>query len=103
MFLEQLPPELEDAEMLIKRRDKAAQKKDQWRSIYQEAFQFAMPSREDFSWQTEGQRKQFLYDSTLQESTYTAANTMVALLFPSWTRWAELTPGAAIPKANITP
>lgn len=103
MFLEHLPPELEDADMLITRRQKAADKKELWRSTYQEAFQYAMPSREDFSWQTEGQKKQFLYDSTLQEATYTAANTLVALLFPSWTRWAELAPGAAIPKEEITP
>lgn len=103
MLIEQLPPELEDAETLIKRRQKAADKKELWRSVYQEAFQYAMPSREDFSWQTEGQKKQFLYDSTLQEATYTAANTLVAQLFPSWARWAELAPGAAIPKGDVTP
>lgn len=103
MFIERLPPELEDADALITRRQKAAEKKELWRSTYQEAFQYAMPSREDFSWQTEGQKKQFLYDSTLQEATYTAANTLVALLFPSWTRWAELSPGAAIPKSDVTP
>jgi len=103
MFIDQLPPGLEDAEQLLKRREKARQKKELWRSTYQEAFRYAMPTREDFSWQTEGQQKQFLYDSTLQEAAYTAANTTVALLFPSWTRWAELSPGPAIPKDAITP
>lgn len=78
--------------------------KEQWRSTYQECQQFAMPARETFSWQTEGQKKNnVLYDSTLQESTYTAANTMIALLFPAWSRWAELSPGGAVPEEALTP
>lgn len=104
MILAQLPLELENAEALMKRRDLASKKKELWRPSYREAFQFAMPSRETFSWMVEGQNKQRqLYDSTLQESTYTAANTLCALLFPSWTRWAELAPGGAIPQEEITP
>jgi hypothetical protein len=104
MLLSRLPPALENAEALIARRAKAAQKKEQWRSTYTEAFQYAMPTRETFTWQSEGQRKQsLLYDSTLMESTYTAANTLTALLFPAWMRWAQLAPGGAIPKDSLTP
>jgi hypothetical protein len=104
MLLAQLPPALESAETLIARRGKAVQKKDLWRSTYQEAFQFAMPTRETFTWRSEGQNKQsLLYDSTLMESTYTAANTTTALLFPAWMRWAELAPGGAIKQEDIAP
>lgn len=99
-----LPPDLEDAEALIKRRALAAERKEKWRSTYADGYRYAMPSRETFHWHTEGQtRNNVLYDSTLQESTYTAANTMCALLFPGWTRWAELTPGGDIDKSKVTP
>lgn len=99
-----LPAPLENGEALIARRNKAKERKDLWRSLLQDSYQHAMPSRETFTWQTEGAYKtRELYDSTLQEATYTAANTLVAILFPPWSRWAELSPGAAIPQAEITP
>lgn len=103
-LIERLPADLEDAEALIKRRAKALQRKELWRSVYSDCFRFAMPSRETFTWSTEGQFKNnVLYDSTLQETTYTAANTLTALLFPGWTKWAELVPGGEIDKAKVTP
>jgi hypothetical protein len=103
MLLARLPGDLENAELLIARRTRAARIKELWRSTYEECYRFAMPTRETFSWQTEGQRKNnILYDSTLQEATYTAANTALALLFPAWTRWAELAAGGAIPEEALT-
>src|ERR1019366_8140756 len=102
MLLTTLPPYLEDAELLLKRRGHAEQKKLLWRSTYRDAYQFAMPARETFTWHTEGQQKnRLLYDSTLQEATYTAANTLCALLFPPWMQWAELAPGGAISKQDL--
>lgn len=103
MLLARLPGTLENAEALIKRREKAKTTKELWRSIYRDCQIFAMPSRETFTWHTEGQNKnQILYDSTLQEATDTAANTLTALLFPSWSRWADLAPGGAIKPEDIT-
>lgn len=101
-LIQELPSGLEDAEALLKRRAKAAERKELWRSTYSDAYRYAMPARETFHWHTEGQvRNNVLYDSTLQEATYTAANTMCALLFPGWTRWAELTPGGDIDKNKL--
>lgn len=103
-LIDRLPPDLENAEALIKRREKAKTRKDMWRSTYQDGFRYAMPARETFSWQTEGQKKNsVLYDSTLQEATYTAANTLCAQLFPGWTRWLDFAPGGAIPVDKVTP
>lgn len=97
-----LPSDLENAAGLIDRRTKANQVKELWRSVYTEAFQYAMPTRETWNWNTPGSNKNNrLYDSTLQEATYTAANTMVATVFPSWTRWCEFAPGGAVPKNNV--
>jgi hypothetical protein len=103
MLLSTLPPELEDVELLLKRFEAANQRKEQWRSQYQDAQRYACPARETFSWQTEGAFKNSeLYDTTLQDLTYTAANTMLATLFPPWTRWADLTPGALVPKKDVS-
>lgn len=103
MLLTQLPPYLEDVTTLLRRRESAKTKKELWRSTYADAYRYAMPSRETFTWQAEGSNRQRqLYDSTLQEATYTAANTLHALLFPPWTRWCELAPGGAVPEDDIT-
>lgn len=102
-LIAQLPPELENVEHLIARRTRAATIKEMWRSLYRECFWYAMPTRETFTWHTEGQYKnRFLYDSTLQEATASAANTLTALLFPAWQRWAELAPGGAIDPNEVS-
>ncbi len=101
-LVDKLPYDLENGDALITRRTKANATKELWRSVYTEAYQYAMPTRETFTWTAPGQNKNSrLYDSTLQEATYLAANTMVATVFPAWTRWAELGPGGAIAKSNI--
>lgn len=102
MIIDKLPGNLEDVERLLTRAQTAKRKKDQWRSLYQECYQYALPSRETFSWTVEGQNKErHLFDSTLQEATYTAANTMCATLFPSWTRWGETVVAAAVDAEDI--
>lgn len=102
MIIDRLPGNLEDVEMLLKRHAAASAKKNLWRSLYQECYQYALPARETFSWTTEGQvRENRLYDSTLQESTYAAANTMCATLFPSWTRWGDTVVGATVSDEDV--
>ncbi len=102
MLLTTLPSGLDNAEALLKRRKNAEDKKHLWRTTYRDAYMFAMPARETFTWHTEGQQKnRLLYDSTLQEATYTAANTLCALLFPSWMHWCDLSPGPAIKKEDL--
>jgi hypothetical protein len=102
-FIDKLPPALENGESLIKRREKASQRKSHWRSLYREAYRFAMPARENFDFNSPGEFKNStLYDSTLQEATYAAANTAVALLCPPWQRWTKLEPGAEFPKDMVT-
>lgn len=95
--LTRLPSGLEDAEALLKRRKAAETRKELWRALYRDAYLYAMPARETWTWHVEGQfRNNRLFDSTLQESTYTSANTLCALLFPSWVEWVQLSPGAAL-------
>lgn len=103
-LLSSLPSKLENVDDLLRRRSRASEIREMWRSLYQDCFRYAMPSRETFSSWSPGQNKvSHLYDSTLQENTYEAANTLVATLFPPWERWAELSPGAAMPKKDLPP
>jgi hypothetical protein len=103
-FVSTLPAELENGEAIIKRREKAAARKSLWRSLLEDCYRYAMPARELFSWQSPGAFKNHvLYDSTLQDSTYAAANTTAALLFPSWMRWGKVAPGGDFPKELLTP
>lgn len=100
--LTSLPAKLENVDDLLRRRTRASEVREMWRSLYQDCFRYAMPSRETFSSWSPGQNKvSHLYDSTLQENTYEAANTLVATLFPPWERWAELSPGAGLPKQDL--
>lgn len=104
MLLHTLPSGLENPEAIVKRRAKAQERKELWRAIMTECYRYAMPARETFTWSSAGQEKnRQLYDSTLQELTYEAANTTCAILFPAWTRWGNLGPGGAIPKDKVTP
>ena len=103
-YLASLPEKLESVETWLRRETAAATRRDLWRPLYQQCYKFAMPSRETFSWTVEGQdRTSVLFDSTLQENTYEAANTMCAVLFPAWTRWAELSPGGALTGQVLDP
>lgn len=102
-FISELPAALENPEDLLSRQKKAAEVKELWRGTLADCYRYAMPARETFSWVSEGQqRERVLYDSTLQECTFEAANTMTATLFPGWTRWAELGAGAAINEDELT-
>jgi hypothetical protein len=102
VIVDRLPAALEDVEALMKRYAAAVQRKELWRSLYQDCYRYALPSRETFSWQSEGQvRENMLFDSTLQEATYTAANTMCATLFPAWIRWGNVVVSSALDRDDI--
>jgi len=92
-----LPASLRKPADIIKRRDAAASRKELWRSLYRETYDYFMPQRETFNTYAPGQRKDFhLFDSTGQECIYSAANTAQSLLCPSWKNWALLAPGGDI-------
>lgn len=99
--INRLPPALEDVPKLLARQKKAASRREMWRSVYQEVYDYCMPQRESWTWSAPGQRKNVhLYDSTGMEMTYLAANNAKELLFPDWKQWCALVPGAQIPKAE---
>lgn len=70
-----------------------------WRSLHQEACDYALPQRETFYFNSQGQRKgRQIYDSTTITSLQSYVNKIQAGYFPDWTQWIELKAGETIPK-----
>ncbi|SVD94101.1 uncharacterized protein METZ01_LOCUS446955, partial [marine metagenome] len=91
------------AAQLRKRASAAWDRKEQWRSLYDDAYEFGLPQRNlyDGTWESEtrGQSKgNRVFDSTAVHATQRFANRMQSGLFPPDKRWMTLQPGTAIPK-----
>ncbi len=87
----------------IKRRYKKAQThKEQWRSIYEEAYEYALPMRNLYDGYYEGDvpgqnKMKRVFDSTAIHSTARFANRIQSSLFPPQRSWCRLEPGNEIP------
>jgi hypothetical protein len=89
-------------EDVIKRSTLANARKDEWRAIYQECYEYALPQRNlydgNYEGGTPGQNKmQKVYDSTAIDSTQRFANRIQSGLFPPYRVWCRLQAGTAIP------
>ena len=92
-------------EQLRKRSKAAWQRKEPWRDIYDEAYEFALPQRNlyDGSWESgvKGQSKGLrVFDSTAIHSTVRFANRLQSGLFPPDKKWMDLQPGTDISEEN---
>jgi Bacteriophage head to tail connecting protein. len=90
-------------EEVLKRHKKADARKEEWRTIYEECYEFALPQRNLYDGYyeggTPGQNKMArVFDSTAINSTQRFANRIQSALFPPYRAWCELTPGNEIPK-----
>ena len=87
---------------LLKRFNAANARKALWLDVLQQAYQYALPQREEFYLnQREGQKKnEEVYDSTAINGLQKYASRMQATLMPSWRKWAKLTPGEEIPESE---
>jgi Bacteriophage head to tail connecting protein. len=94
---------------ILKRQEKADARKEEWRTIYEECYEFALPQRNLYSGhyegKTAGQNKMVrVFDSTAINSTQRFANRIQSALFPPYRAWCNLEPGDDIPadrKAEI--
>ena len=90
------------AEDVLKRHEKALTKKEEFRSLYDEAYEFALPQRNlydgHYNGGTTGQKKMNrVFDSTAINSTQRFANRMQSGIFPPQRKWCRLEPGPDIP------
>lgn len=87
---------------ILKRQEKADARKEEWRTIYEECYEFALPQRNLYNGyyegRTAGQNKMArVFDSTAINSTQRFANRIQSALFPPYTAWCQLEPGNEIP------
>lgn len=94
-----------DVDALLKRYEIAKSKKDNWRSVYEEAYRYALPQRNLYDGYYEGgatasgQKKMAqVFDATAIHSTQRFANRLQSGIFPPQRKWARLEPGPDIPR-----
>ena len=91
-----------EVEQIKKRYQKANTHKEQWRSMYEECYEFALPMRNLYDGYAEanvpGQNKmKRVFDSTAIHSTARFANRIQSSLFPPQRPWCRLQPGDDVP------
>jgi len=90
-------------EEILKRHDAAQRRKDNWRQIYEDCYEYGLPQRNLYDGYYEGggapgQNKMArVFDSTAINSTQRFANRIQSGLFPPYGRWCRLEPGPDIP------
>ena len=89
-------------EQIIKRQSLAQSRKDNFRDLYEDAYEFALPQRNlydgDFEGKIGGQKKMSrVFDSTAINSTQRFANRMQSGIFPPQRKWCKLEPGSDVP------
>ena len=90
------------AEDVLKRHEKALIKKEDFRNLYEEAYEFALPQRNLYDGHYDGKvggtkKMNRVFDSTAINSTQRFANRMQSGIFPPQRKWCRLEPGTDIP------
>ena len=91
------------AEDVIKRHDMALRKKDDFRDLYEDAYEFALPQRNLYDGYWEGKvggakKMNRVFDSTAINSVQRFANRLQSGIFPPQRKWCRLEPGPDIPQ-----
>ena len=91
------------SEDVLKRHDVALRKKDDFRSLYEDAYEFALPQRNLYDGYWEGKvggakKMGRVFDSTAISSTQRFANRLQSGIFPPQRKWCKLEPGPDIPE-----
>lgn len=91
------------AEDVLKRHDKALIKKEDFRNLYEECYEFALPQRNLYDGHYDGKvggtkKMNRVFDSTAINSTQRFANRMQSGIFPPQRKWCRLEPGPDIPE-----
>ena len=92
-----------DTKALKKRFKKCSIRKEHWRAIYEEAYEYCLPMRNLYDGYYEqdlpGQNKmKRVFDSTAINSTARFANRIQSALFPPQQSWCRLIPGTNVPE-----
>lgn len=96
----------DEIDMLVRRYERARQKRILWESHYEECYEYALPSKTSFFMKSEGrQRTEKIFDETAVVGVQEFASRLQAGMVPNFARWSELIPGGEVPddeKADVT-
>jgi hypothetical protein len=92
-----------NVEQILKRHQLAQTRKENFRDIYEDAYEFALPQRNLYDGYYEGKvggqkKMNRVFDSTAINSTQRFANRMQSGIFPPQRKWCKLEPGSDVPK-----
>ncbi len=90
-------------EQILARQKLALNRKEDFRSLYEDAYEFALPQRNlytgDYESNVGGRKKMSrVFDSTAINSTQRFANRLQSGIFPPQRKWCRLEPGPEIPQ-----
>jgi len=88
----------DEAARIAARFERSKRIKDTWLSKFEECYEYAMPQKESFYDQAQGQsRTDKIFDETAVVGVQEFASRLQAGLVPNYARWAQLVSGSEVP------
>ena len=82
----------------LKRYEKAKAHRQNFVDLFEECYEYALPQRESFYYETAGQRRDDkIFDETAVVGVQEFASRLQSGLVPNFARWADLTSGSEVP------
>jgi hypothetical protein len=87
------------AKYYLERYNKAKAYRENWVPLFEECYEYALPQRESFYYETPGQRRdERIFDETAVVGVQEFASRLQSGLVPNFARWADLIAGSEIPQ-----
>ena len=94
----QVNPNDTPTKQLLKRYEHALQVKDQWKSQFEECYEYALPQNESFYTEQPGRRRtEKIFDETAVVGVQEFASRLQAGIVPNYARWADFVAGSEVP------
>jgi hypothetical protein len=90
-----------DATALLKRINKAKEKKLKRESELQEAYRYVLPTRDTIRQKDSLIERGVIYDSTAKNAIEKYATKLQNLLTPAWEEWLKIQPGSDVPEEEV--
>ena len=92
---------MHDSNKYLERYEKAKAHRQNFVDLFEECYEYALPQRESFYYETAGQRRDDkIFDETAVVGVQEFASRLQSGLVPNFARWADLIAGSEIPKSE---
>ena len=89
---------MDAAKKYIKKYEDAKAFRENWVPLFEECYEYALPQRESFYYETHGQRRDDkIFDETAVVGVQEFASRLQTGLVPNFARWADLVSGSEVP------